>query len=457
MRLALLLVLALGLGPVPAAWAWERPRLYLVVVDGLDARLATPERMPRLFGLLAEEPERTSLFRVARAVMPARTNPNHVSLLTGAYADAHGITGNAYWSRAPDAAPAKLDAAALIEVETLFTVVESTAPALETLAVVAKPKLARLLGAAAGRQHAPDRVWSPERLPAAARDPATGYSTDADTMSAVLALAAEREPDLTLVNLSDVDRTGHGRGPDGPEYAAAVAGADVALGRLVDELRQRGRWARSVLVVTADHGFTALTPAPARPHPVIRFGRALERADVRGVRLVAEGGVEHVYAEGLAATATEVGAAAATLARVAEIAAATPGIVEVLARLPVPGVPRLAEAHPDWHLEHERTGELLLVAAPGHQFVDPWDAVDAALLGNHGGPGELAVPLLVSGGAEALTAAPPAAPAPALVDVAPTATALLGLRAPRHVDGRPLAPAPAGRAMAAVLRAQSPH
>ena len=449
--LAYLLVSALS-APADAPHA----HVYLVIVDGLDARLADAAHMPRLFAAVAREPAHSSVFRGAHAVMPARTNPNHVTLLTGAYPDAHGITGNAYRSRAPGAPPEKLDDAALIKVETLFTVAETDEPSLATMAALGKPKLARLFAGVPARQRAPDMLWSPERLPPARRDPASGYAPDAETMGAVLALAAAAEPDLAVLNLSDVDRTGHARGPDGPEYARAVAGADAAVGRLLDELHARGRWDRSVVIVTADHGMSAVGPTPERPHPVISLEPVLRREMVRGVTVVADGGVEHVYAERVAAGAAAAGDAAEPLARVAALARAAPGVAEVLARLPVPDVPTLGAVHPDWHLDHPRTGELLLVAAPGHQFVDPFDPVEAGLLGNHGGPEDLAVPLVVTGGWAGLRAAPRGTPSPGSVDVAPTIAALLGLRVPRLLDGRAVPPARAGHPIAAVL-AQSPH
>jgi arylsulfatase A-like enzyme len=263
---------------------------------------------------------------------------------------------------------------------------------------------------------------------------------------------ADAAPDLAFIALADVDRNGHGFGPDSPECERAVTEADAAIGRLVDRLRVTERWSNAVLIVTADHGFTALAPSAERPYPVITFGRDLERAGIKGVRIVADGGVEHVYAEDIAADATSVGRAAPTLARVAALAAATPGVAEVLARLPVPGIRLLAAAHPDWHLTHERTGELLLVAAPGHQFVDPWDPEDAALLGNHGGPGELGIPLFLTGGYEGLVAAPADAAAPRLVDVAPTIATLLGVRVPLRVDGGTVSPDLTGRVLASVLR-----
>src|SRR3989441_502246 len=430
--------------------------VYLVIVDGLDARLADAAHMPRLFDAVAHEPAHSSVFRDAHAVMPARTNPNHVTLLTGAYAEAHGITGNAYWSRTPGAPPEMLEDAALIEVETLFTVAETRAPSLVTLGVVGKPKLAHLFAAVPGRQHAPDVLWSPERLPPERREAASGYSPDGETIGAVLALAAEAEPDLVVMNLCDVDGAGHAHGPESAEYARAVAGADAAVARLLDDLHAHGRWGRSVVIVTADHGMSAVSPTAEHPRPVISLGPVLREAGVGGVTLVADGGVEHVYAERVAASATTVGDAAETRGGVAAPARPTPGVAEVLARLPVSGVPTLDAAHPGWHLDHQRTGELLLVAASGHQFVDPFNPGEANLRGNHGGPENLAVPLVVTGGWTGLRAAPRESPPPGAVDVAPTIAALLGLRAPRLLDGHPGPPGRARHPCPAGL-GQSPH
>ncbi len=443
MRVLLALACLLASCARTPAGAPPGPHVYLVIVDGLDARFADAKHMPRLFALLEREGEHSSFFPAAHAVMPARTNPNHVTLVTGAYADAHGITGNAYWSRVPGAPPEKLDDAALIEVETLFTVAETTTPSMVTLAVVGKPKLARLFAAVPGRQRAPDVLWSPERLPAERRDAVTGYSPDAETMAAALAAMAASEPDLALMNLSDVDRTGHARGPESDEYGHAITGADAAIARLVDDLRARGRWGRSVVIVTADHGMTGLDQTRERPRAVISLTAALGEAGIRGVVLVADGGVEHAYAAAIDPREP-------ALARVAQLAAATPGVAEVLSRAAI------AERHPGWRLDHPRTGELLLVAAPGFEFVDPFDPVDAALRGNHGGPQDLTVPLVVTGGWPGLRSAPRDMPAPVAVDVAPTIAALLGLRAPRLVDGRPVPPDSAGHPIAAVL-AHSPH
>src|SRR5204862_8141139 len=119
------------------------------------ARFATPDRLPAVWAAVGREPSRGTVFPEARAVMPARTNPNHVTLMTGVYAEAHGIVGNAFWRRASGVAAEKLESAEQIEMETLFTVIETTDPARVTLAAFGKPKLARLFGAVLGRPRRP--------------------------------------------------------------------------------------------------------------------------------------------------------------------------------------------------------------------------------------------------------------------------------------------------------------
>lgn len=395
-----------------------------------------------------------------RAVMPARTNPNHVSLLTGVYPEAHGIVGNAAWDRVSGHPPGPLDSPAAIEVETVFTTIERRKPELVTVGVFAKEKLVRLFSEVPGRQRAPDELWGPGRASAAGRDPATGYAYDWAAMDAFLALTSRVEPDLAVVNLADVDRTEHRFGPESPQAARAVKGADAQIGRLIDVLKAKGRWSRSVLFVTSDHGATPVRPLRERPYPVISFGRELLRARVRGVVAVGDGSVEHIYLD------PSPGAQLSpeqerTLAGVRSLALATAGVAEALYRRPSSlGGPTILSRHPDWHLDHPRTGDLFLVAARGFHFVDPFRPSEAALLGDHGGPGDRAVPFVVAGGFPQLgrgrgRKGPGAAsavvcalgPSVEAVDFAPTAAALLGLHAPQGIGGRAVPARESGRVL----------
>ena len=444
----LLVLLLLLVASVRGAVSAERPHVYLVIVDGLDARFATAERMPRVFEVLAKPDAHASIL-TGRAVMPTRTNSNHVSLLTGVYAGTHGITGNSYWSRRPKDEPTKLQAAALIEVQTLFTVAAETSPPLVTSAVFAKAKLGKLFADVPARQHGPQHLWTPDTAGFLEQKP----DDDAGTMEVALDLFGKDEPALGVIQLADVDRNGHAHGADGPEYAAAVTRADAAIRHLIDRLREDGRWQSSVLIVTGDHGMESVAPTAEHPEPIVPLVSALATAGVDGVHVALDGGVAHVYADGLASDATDVGDAAARLGRVAEVARAQKGVSEVLARLPLAGVPLLAEVHPDWHLANQRTGELLLVSSAGYHLVDEDEAGEQ---GNHGSPRQEAVPLFVAGGFAGLRAVArleTPTPAPA---VGRTIAVLLGLPPPKRVDGRPLAEAELPAPLAELLAPPAP-
>jgi len=149
--------------------------------------------------------------------------------------------------------------------------------------------------------------------------------------------------------------------------------------------------------------------------------------------------VEYVY--------RAAGVPAEVLARVATLARTTPGVDRVFARVPVPGVPRLADAHPEWHLDHDHAGDLLLIAVPGRQFVDPGTTTEWRLRGNHGGPENTLVPLVVTGGHPALRAVAAGGETPRTVDLAPTIAGLLGVRTPERLDGAPIAPAARGHTL----------
>jgi predicted AlkP superfamily pyrophosphatase or phosphodiesterase len=56
-----------------------------------------------------------------------------------------------------------------------------------------------------------------------------------------------------------VDTAGHRYGPDSPDTRAAAAQVDAAIARLVDGLKSRDLYARTNLVIVADHGMAAIS------------------------------------------------------------------------------------------------------------------------------------------------------------------------------------------------------
>ena len=76
----------------------KRTFVYVLVVDGLDRDAVVGEgRAPFLSSLIDDGPGGHGVFyRNSRSVMVAETNPNHSSMITGAFPERHGIVGNAF-------------------------------------------------------------------------------------------------------------------------------------------------------------------------------------------------------------------------------------------------------------------------------------------------------------------------------------------------------------------------
>jgi hypothetical protein len=431
-------------------------RVYIVLIDGLDARFVNAELTPTLWALGHGGKDHATFYPDARAVMPSVTNTNHAAIMTAAYAGAHGIVGNALSDRQPGHLPASSEFARFLEVETLFTVIENDRPALVTAGLFGKSRLVNLFADVPRQQRRPDVLWGDALTETEPFDARAGFGSDQRTMDEVLRTIAVHDPQFMFAALPDVDRTGHLCGPDAQETRKAVLEADRQLRRLIGTLKERGSWAETVLMITADHGMTSVEPNPGegRAYPLLFFGRELARNGFADVALVSSGGVEFLLLPSAPPPALSP-ADAQRLAQLRALALAQPEVAEAWYRLPNPRdggeALTLAHAHPDWHLDHARAGELVLVAQPHYQFSDPFFPRFTGLLGNHGGPGESHIPILITGGDPRVRAQIIAADAgvvsAANPDLGATAAWLLGVRMPRLTSGKPVPKALSGRVL----------
>ncbi len=159
-------------------------------------------------------------------------------------------------------------------------------------------------------------------------------------------------PDLAMAYLPHLDYDLQRFGPDGPEAARAAAELDAALGPLLDDALERDY----TVLALAEYG---IAPAnrPVDINRVLRRERLLEVYVQQGLEqldpwtsrafAVADHQVAHVYIPD-----------AADIPRVADLLRAVPGVDEVLDR----------EAQARYGLDHERSGELVVVAEPGAWF-----------------------------------------------------------------------------------------
>jgi hypothetical protein len=214
-------------------------------------------------------------------------------------------------------------------------------------------------------------------------------------------------------------------------------------------------------MITADHGMANIAPSPdaGRAYPLLFFGRDLARAGIGDVMMLSAGTLETIALPGDAPSSLDA-KSGELLARIRALALAQPEIAEAWYRLsnPADGGDRytVGSAHPDWHADHPRMGELLLVARPGYAFADPFTAHAAGMSGMHGGPDTMHIPIIVTGGYPRLRGRVvdldgpiPQASNP---DIGATAAYLLGVRLPRLLSGRAI-PAPlVGRVLREAFR-----
>jgi arylsulfatase A-like enzyme len=209
-----------------------------------------------------------------------------------------------------------------------------------------------------------------------------------------------------------------------PSLAPLLADYDHELGRLVQGVRDAGIAARTALLFTADHGFSAwsATVMPAlveaigssglRPE-VVTVGRSpaadTEVVLVRGVRM------SNVYLRGGAAGEHGRAVVRAAADRVGHI----PNVFDQ------DDLRRLRAS--------EKLGDLALETEPPYHFSLLDDGKER---GSHGSTFELSVPLIIAGaGVRPRRGGVRRA---SLVDVAPTIAALLAATPPAQAQGRPL-------------------
>ena len=369
-------------------YALPRQPTVVVCVDGCEpdylAQAVAGGHTPWLKRTLAEG---TAL--IADCVVPSFTNPNNLSIVTGAPPSVHGICGNTLfdvdsgaevlmndpkWLRAP-------------------TILAALAEAGKRCAVItAKDKLRKLLGKGMS-----GICFSSEKADVASM--AENGITDLltlvgrplpDVYSAALSefvfaagvwLMQTQRPDLMY--LSTTDYVQHKHAPGMPQANAFYSMMDGYLAAL-DEMG-------CVIALTADHGMNAKTKMDGTPDVIYlqdRLDAWLGAGTARTILPITDPYVLHHGALGSFATvylpAESIGDAAARIATL-------PGVERVLTR---------AEAALAFELPADRIGDLVVVsersvvigtAAARHDL----SALEVPLR-SHGGVSEQRVPLIVN-------------------------------------------------------------
>ncbi|KQW36959.1 phosphonoacetate hydrolase [Rhizobacter sp. Root404] len=371
-------------------YATPKHPTVVVCVDGCEpdylAQAVAHGRMPWLKRVLAEG---TAL--IADCVIPSFTNPNNLSIVTGAPPSVHGICGNYLYDVATDTEVMMNDPKWLRAPTLLATLAEAGA---SVAVVTAKDKLRKLLGhqmtGICFSAEKADEVALAEHgiadvLGLVGKPVPSVYSADLSEFvfaAGVKLMQQAKRPDVMYLSTTDYVQHKHAPGTDGAD--AFYAMMDSYLGQL-DALG-------CVIALTADHGMNAKTAMDAQPD-VIYLQDVLDgwlgASKARVILPITDPYVVHHGA--LGSFATVYLPAGVDQAPLVKRLAAQRGIESVLTR---------AEAAERFELPADRIGDIVVVserstvigtAAARHDL----SALDAPLR-SHGGVSEQRVPLILN-------------------------------------------------------------
>jgi phosphonoacetate hydrolase len=374
---------------------WPRRPLVVVCVDGCEPDYLTQAVAAGAMPWLGPTLDRGTN-RLADCVIPSFTNPNNLSIVTGAPPAVHGICGNYFWD-ADAGVEVMMNDPKYLRAESILAAFSQAGA--RVAVVTAKDKLRRLLGE--GLRLGADGTavcFSSERAAETTRvehglDNAAAwlgrpvpsvYSADLSefVFAAGVKLMETVRPDLLY--LSTTDYIQHKHAPGTAEANAFYRMMDGYLARL-DALG-------ATVALTADHGMNGKTDSAGRPQVIylqdvldgwIGAGRARVILPITDPYVVHHGALGSFATVHLPAGADVAG----TVSRLA----ALPGMELVLDR---------DTACPRFELPEDRMGDV--VAVSRRDWVIGTSAARHDLSGldvplrSHGGISEQRVPLLVS-------------------------------------------------------------
>jgi phosphonoacetate hydrolase len=372
--------------------SYRRPAARTVVIcfDGCDPRYIShglsAGLLPNISKVVSE-----GFFAIADAAMPTFTNPNNMSIVTGAPPKVHGISGNYYLDKATGREVMITDAS-LVSSGTVLAALADTG--VRVAVITAKDKLRKMLGSGLkGICFSSERareatlqengIEEVERL--VGRPTPDMYSPDLSlfVLDAGIRLLEMRRADLLYLSLSDMVQ--HSAAP-GEELADSFnREVDKRVGRMLE--------LDAVVAIVADHGMTDKCTPDGQPQ-VVYLEQALNDqfgpGSARVICPITDPFVKHHGALGSFVRVYATGAVPAQT--MMDAAARIPGVALVLDG---------ASAAARYEMPPEREGDFIAVADTYTVIGSRPDEHDLTgltghRLRSHGGLSEQPVPFMLS-------------------------------------------------------------
>ena len=352
----------------------ERPTV-VICVDGFDP--AYVERgisdgiLPAIAGF-----GREGWLGTADAVMPTFTNPNNVSIVTGAAPAVHGIAGNYYLDRETGREVMITDDR-LMRSETILGLMSQQGVA--TAAVTAKDKLRRMLGRGLDGVCFSSECADAEVEALVGRARPDMYSADLSLFVLDAGLTLLERGDARLLYLSLSDYVQHGHAPGDAEADAFHKALDERVARFVE--------AGAVVGLVADHGMND------KPRVIFLEDELSGRFGGGTARVICPITDPFVRHHGALGSFVRVYARDdSDIAAMMTVSAALPGVAGVFDR---------AEASRRFELPYDREADFVVLGNADTAIGAARDEHDLSGLAghrlrSHGGQGEQRVPFILS-------------------------------------------------------------
>jgi predicted AlkP superfamily pyrophosphatase or phosphodiesterase len=179
-------------------------------------------------------------------IFPTKTFPNHFTLVTGLYAETHGIVANTIYDT---------------ESKTLFTM-NTLDPQWwqggEPIWVTCEKQNVTTAAYFWPGANVKIRGYTPTYFEKV-YDGKTPYSVRINALLSYLDLK-EKRPRLLLSYLEGVDTAGHQFGVDMKKISESIREVDTVIGLLIDGLESRGLMNTTNIIIVSDHGMTNVSP-----------------------------------------------------------------------------------------------------------------------------------------------------------------------------------------------------
>ena len=247
------------------SYRWPDRPLVVLCIDGCE-----PDYLERAIaaGVMPwmKRVRETGTYRVADCVIPSFTNPNNLSIVTGAPPAVHGIAGNYFWD--PETgAEVMMNDPKYLRCETILAAFSGAGA--HVAVVTAKDKLRRLLGhgmtGVCFSSEKADETTVAEHgiengLAFVGRPLPSVYSADLSefVFDAGVKLLERQRPDVTYLSTTDYIQHKHAPGTEAANRFYAM----------MDGYLERLDACGATVALTADHGMNAKTDAAGQPRVV---------------------------------------------------------------------------------------------------------------------------------------------------------------------------------------------